>query len=290
VQNRLAGVDLLTPTTFPQQPAGIPKGILVFPLTSASLGSPSNTAVPSPDWDNAPINFFNDFSGCGGKAVNDCYRSETYLSPLFATETSETRTVGFDVDKNAQTVVAYLVVAADLRDAPAAKTLTLDGDEALSFTVAGLPDGSTAVYPLPTVSAGAQPGGAIFRGLYSFTLQPNIHVTKAVLHVHQENVDGTPYAGGNFLFAEHVSYGTQADGSIFNLAPLAANIGTISTDDVLGDRELDVTSSVKDDMLNGRARAQFRLRFLREPADGIATFGYPNQAHEPKLILTYREP
>jgi len=134
-----------------------------------------------------------------------------------------------------------------------------------------------------------RPAGAIFRGLYSFTLQPNIHVTKAVLQVHQENVDGTPYAGGNLLFADHVNYGIHPDASVFNLAPLAANIGTVSTDDVLGDRELDVTSSVKDDMLNGRAMAQFRLRFLREPADGIATFGYPNAAHEPKLVLTYRE-
>jgi hypothetical protein len=74
--------------------------------------------VPNSAWDNAPANFFNDFGGCVSGKTSDCYRWESFGSPLYAGETSAARTVGFDVDKAAQSVSAYIVVAADLRDNP----------------------------------------------------------------------------------------------------------------------------------------------------------------------------
>jgi hypothetical protein len=74
--------------------------------------------MPNADWDNAPANLFNDFSGCSTSKTTDCYRSETFLASVYGGETSEPRAVGFDVDKDAHTVSAYVVVAADLRDNP----------------------------------------------------------------------------------------------------------------------------------------------------------------------------
>jgi hypothetical protein len=77
--NRLSETDLVTPATFPRAPDGA-NGILVFPFSSAALGVPGASASPSPDWDHAPANFFNDFSGCSGK-TSDCYRYETFPGP-----------------------------------------------------------------------------------------------------------------------------------------------------------------------------------------------------------------
>jgi hypothetical protein len=115
--NKLEFTDLVTPTTFPRPPQGT-TGILVFPYTAAALGVPGGAAVPSPDWDNAPRNFFNDFGSCSGGKTSDCYRWEGFDGPLYAGTTSESHTVGFDVDKNAHSVRVDIVVAADLRDNP----------------------------------------------------------------------------------------------------------------------------------------------------------------------------
>ena len=82
----------MTPTTFPKPPQG--EGLLVFPYTAAALGVPGGGAVPNALWDEAPINFFNDFGGCAGGKTSDCYRWERYSSPLAAGETSAARTSG----------------------------------------------------------------------------------------------------------------------------------------------------------------------------------------------------
>ncbi len=113
IENRLELVDLVTPTTFPKPPQG--EGLLVFPYTAAALGVPGGGAVPNALWDEAPINFFNDFGGCAGGKTGDCYRWERYSSPLAAGETSAARSVGFDVDKAAQSVSIYILVAADVQ-------------------------------------------------------------------------------------------------------------------------------------------------------------------------------
>ncbi|MEO8295734.1 MAG: hypothetical protein ABI613_09480, partial [Gemmatimonadota bacterium] len=106
ITNRLASVDLITPT-FPTPPAGT-VGVLLFPyenvvtVTSGGVSTggdgtdvivelPSfGQIAPSSDWDGAPFNFFND-TGCPAGA-NDCYRYETYAQPLVAGSTSESQT------------------------------------------------------------------------------------------------------------------------------------------------------------------------------------------------------
>ena len=112
--NRMQGVDLVTPTEFPRPPAGV-TGILLFPWTAVAEGGTDPTAVPSPDWDHGPVDFFNDFVGCSSGGKSDCYRYETLPSPVYGGSFAGTPEIGFDIPIDATRVTAYIVVAADLR-------------------------------------------------------------------------------------------------------------------------------------------------------------------------------
>ena len=151
VLNKLPGIQLVTPT-FPVPPAGA-SGVLLFPFEVATITTsggvtvggdgtdviveqPSSGAVvPSTDWDGdgssgsgTPHNFFND-NGCAIGGDDDCYRWEAYVSPLAPGATSETRTIGFDIDPTVGQFRARLIVAADLAPGTA-----LTGDIAGSVT------------------------------------------------------------------------------------------------------------------------------------------------------------
>ncbi len=293
LQNRLQITDLVPPTTFPRPPQGT-TGILVFPFTAAALGVPGGSATPSPDWDNVPTNFFNDFGGCGGKS-SDCYRSETYPGPLYAGETSATRRVGFDVDKAAQNVSVFIVVAADLRDNPA-QEITLTGNPDFcglvekSFTSGNL-------FPVaPTVIAvGPRDGqhtGRVDRGFCGFDL-PDVRVEQATLRLFQEEVQGTPYASDDFITVDHLDLGGSLDGGDYDLAPLQAQIGILSVDATIEWKTLDVTGAVQDHLANSRSTAQFRLQFKNDAGigralfTGLADFNGAPTANPPELHLTY---
>ncbi|MDZ4862491.1 MAG: carboxypeptidase-like regulatory domain-containing protein [Gemmatimonadota bacterium] len=128
VTNRLNSVDIAGPTLFPLPPPGT-TGMLLFPYDIAvattsggsSTGGSGNDVIvvlpsfglvaPSPDWDGAPFNFFNDSSCTGG---NDCYRWEEFAAPLVAGSSSLSRRVGFDIDPTVGQFTARLLVAADI--------------------------------------------------------------------------------------------------------------------------------------------------------------------------------
>jgi hypothetical protein len=141
ITNRLSSVQLITPT-FPTPPAGV-TGVLLFPFENVTIVTSGGTTVggdgteviveqpsrgavePSVDWDGAPHNFFND-AGCSG-ADNDCYRYQTFATPLAAGGTSEAQNVGFDIDPTVGRFRARLIVAADLQNSGAAPTGTVAG-------------------------------------------------------------------------------------------------------------------------------------------------------------------
>ena len=101
----------LLPPTFPAPPAGT-QAVLLFPFATTLTGG--NGAVDaSPDWDGAPMNFFND-ANCSSAGRSDCFRWEGYPAPFAPGTTTQARTVGFDVDPTVQSFTTYFVLAADL--------------------------------------------------------------------------------------------------------------------------------------------------------------------------------
>ena len=128
VTNRLNTVDIGGPTQFPLPPPGT-TGLLLFPYDIAvattsggtSTGGGGNDVIvvlpstglvaPSPDWDGAPFNFFNDSVCAGG---NDCFRWEEFAAPLVAGTSSLSHRVGFDIDPTVGQFTARLLVAADI--------------------------------------------------------------------------------------------------------------------------------------------------------------------------------
>jgi hypothetical protein len=295
LENRLGQTDLMTPTTFPRAPDGV-DGILVFPFSSAALGVSGGAATPSPDWDNAPANFFNDFANCSGKS-NDCYRYETYPGPLYGGEFSESRTVGFDVDRDAHTVSAYIVVAADLRDNPVQQT-TIAADEAfcgaaeLNVQLGTL--SATGNIPL-TVGTDAGKFDNVYRSFCSFPLQ-QARVVQATLRMSQYEVGQNSYAGGDEIIVDLMDIGFALDGSDFDAPGLQIDIGTLSSDAALGWKELDVTHAVRS-IVNSRANAQFRLRYRNDMTvptehvrfEGVSDFNGDPMANPPELVLRFTE-
>lgn len=292
ITNQLGFTDLVTPTTFPQPPPGT-VGLLVFPFTSAALGVVGGTAVPSPDWDHEPINLFNDFAQCSGNnRTSDCYRYELFPEPLYAAEATAPRQVGFDVDRNAHSLQAYIVVAADLRDNPPL-TLTLSGEPSLCGFV-GNTVGALAPSPIG-VGAAAIPlvGPQLLRGFCSFdfsSVPPGASVLSANLRFYQSEVFGDPYGVLGDLLVDHLDYGAVLDAGDFDLAALESTIGTIATDAAIGYKTLDVTAAVLNDIDASRTRSQFRARFATEVLGALhfAVFDGTAEPNVPQLVITYR--
>jgi hypothetical protein len=288
IKNQLAITDLITPTSFPRPPAGT-DGILVFPFASAALGVSGGAATPTSDWDNEPMNFFNDFSGCTGKS-NDCYRSETYPSPLHGGEVTEYRTVGFDVDRNAHSVSVYIVVAADLRDNPIHEvTLTRSAQQCGTIMETDEPryylfgDGVVAGRQNPSS------GQRTYRGYCGFDLPPELagaSILQATLRMYQVSVDGSPYPE-SALVVDHIDFGPALDVNAWQTSPITENIGTLSTDETIEYKSLDVAAALQDDVSGGRTRSQFKFRLVPQPNDATvvldATSGNP-----PELVLVWR--
>ena len=287
IENQLASTDLLAPTSFPRPPAGV-SGILVFPYTAAGLGVPGGTAVPNTLWDGAPANFFNDFSGCASGKTSDCYRWESYASPLKAGQTSATKTVGFDVDKNANTVAAYIVVAADLRDNPIQTLTIVPEPENCSYHESGDP----TLRLNPEI---LRVGGIVrYRSVCSFLLQDvpaGVDILSADFRVFQIEGDiGT--AGDPQVLVDHVDYGTleAGDFSPYFETALDAGIGTLPIANGPAFETLDVAPEVNADLTASRARFQLRLRTSEVIGAGFVHYAGPGSETPPQLIITYRKP
>lgn len=112
------------------------------------------------------------------------------------------------------------------------------------------------------------------RGFVSFdlsSLPSGIAIEKATLKLYQTGKTGNPYGVGGSLLVDHIDYGDSLGDDDFDRGPLASNIGTISGNDTVEWKSLEVTDRVKDDLANGRGRSQFRLRFTTESVGGDAT-------------------
>ncbi len=285
IENQLSSTDLLEPTSFPKPPAGS-SGILVFPYTAAGLGVPGGTAVPNALWDGAPANFFNDFSGCAAGKGSDCYRWEGYASPLRAGQTSDARTVGFDVDKNANTVAAYIVVAADLRDNPIQTVTILPEPDNCSYHSRGDPNEHINPDHLTV-------GNIVdFRSLCSFvlpSLPAGVDILSATLRVFRIEAGG-PFEGLGPVIVDHMDYGGTIDLSDWTGEALTSNIGNfpIAADPAF--QTLDVLPEVTADLTASRTRSQYRLRVFQSVGEGASVrFAGPSTGAAPQITITYRK-
>lgn len=286
IENQLSSTDLLAPTSFPRPPAGA-GGILVFPYTAAGLGVPGGAAVPNALWDGAPANFFNDFSGCTTAKASDCYRWEGYPSPLRAGQTSAVRTVGFDVDKNAQTVAAYIVVAADLRDNPIQTLAILPEPENCSYHARG--EDIVRIDPELLVVSNV----VDFRSLCSFSLQglpAGVEILSATLRVFQIEATGSVEDLGP-VKVDHMDYGTlDPDFSDYSRTALTSDIGIFPIADGPVFQTLDVAPEVNADLTASRVRSQYRLREEQQVGQGASVrFAGPGSEVPPQLTITYRK-
>jgi hypothetical protein len=302
LENRLQITDLVSPTSFPRPPQGA-TGVVVFPYSAASLGVPGGSAVPNSTWDNAPANFFNDFGGCVSGKTSDCYRWESFGSPLYAGETTTPRTVGFDVDKAAQSVSAYLVVAADLRDNPP-ETVTLlpEGPLCGWVTKVDVPfDGpATATnptilqissYPASMTSTGARRSFCSFG--FAGKVPAGVTVLGGTLRLYVNHLDGEPERIAP-LVVDHLDFGTDLTDDDFDIGSLTADIGTLPSDERDVWVTLAVDDAVKADWNAARSHSQFRMRFSKEgddaPAYGSIYFRGPDNTDAPTLTIRYRRP
>ncbi|HEY4484710.1 MAG TPA: hypothetical protein VI702_00100, partial [Nitrospiria bacterium] len=111
------------------------------------------------------------------------------------------------------------------------------------------------------------------RGFYSFDIQripSNAKITSAALNLFQRQIFGDPYATLGHIIVDHLDYGPALDGSVYNMAALTENIGTLSTDPAVEYKKLGVTGSVQNDHVSSRTRSQYRLRFSDQETDGDA--------------------
>ena len=283
----------MTPTSFPKPPQGV-TGLLVFPFTSGGLTTTGGaTAVANTSWDEAPANFFNDFATCNVAAkTSDCYRWERYPSPLAAGETSAARTVGFDMDKAAQSVSVYILVAADVRDA-APKTL------ALTPVAAGCGTASVSPGPLTADPGPLQPGRGVASqrtGLCTFELPDLLKdksIVGATLTLNQVSMTDAFAQAGGWIRAQSAIFPVPMPNDVMannNTTILNDSLATLSDSPEAGPRSVDVLSAVAADLAAGRIRTQYRLDSRPSNLEGGAEFsGVTGGATDPRLVVSYRE-
>ena len=288
LENQLKLTDLVTPTSFPKPPQG--EGLLVFPYTAAALGVPGSGAVPNGLWDEAPINFFNDFAGCSGGKTSDCYRWERYPSPLASGETSAARIVGFDVDKAAQSVSVYILVAADVRDA-APKSVSLSPVAAGCGTIGGSPAGATAETGPINPGRGLQ---SFRHGVCTFALPDLLKgktIVSATLTLQQVSMDDQFEEAGGRVIAQSVVFEVpMPDDVVSNLTILNKDLGALTESPEAGPRSLAVLAAVVADLEAGRSRTQYL--FVSDPVTAIGTTSFAGVAggqNDPKLVVLYHD-
>jgi len=273
--NSMRGVDLMTPTDFPRPPAGV-TGILVFPWTVVARGGVDTTAVPSPDWDHGPANFFNDFAGCSSGSKTDCYRYETLPSPVYGGANAGSPEIGFDIPVGATSVTAYIVVAEDLRPNP---PVTFPVFASQCGEVES--DGSGSGFGEVQVGQVAADPAVVSRAFCSFT---NALGSDALLIGGELRITQLAGTVGSRLRAEYLDFGPTIDNEDYDLPSIAAprlfqccREAARSFAGVSGLQQA-IDADVE----------EFGFRFtLEDEASGLVTFQGSGTVDKPVLELTW---
>jgi hypothetical protein len=131
--------------------------------------------------------------------------------------------------------------------------------------------------PIDDVAFLGDDGNAVARSFFSFDLTPlapGAVATGAVLRLFQGQLEGEPYVSLGNVTVDHMDYGATLDGTDYDLAPLTANIGVLSTTAALESKALPVLAAVTADLIAARLTSQFRLRFSLQDNDGDLAFDF----------------
>jgi hypothetical protein len=140
-----------------------------------------------------------------------------------------------------------------------------------------------------------------YRQFYSFDLSSipaGSQIVSATLRLYQATVVGAPYTELGNVIVDHVDYGPTLEGTAdFGVAPLAGNVGTLSSAATAEYKTLVVTARVQADVSALRTRSQYRLRFSTADFSNDAgsdfvqfTEAESPGGNNPQLVVIYREP
>jgi hypothetical protein len=142
------------------------------------------------------------------------------------------------------------------------------------------------------------------RGFVGFdlsSLPSGIHLQSATLVATQCAISGSPFTLGNVV-VDHVNYAAPFDTTVFAESPIAAQVGTLSTDASIGERSVSVTSSVANDIAASHGSSQFRLRMSTSNDAGNGPSNQvifasdsahtqdctPTSGQQPRLVIAYQ--
>jgi len=139
----------------------------------------------------------------------------------------------------------------------------------------------------------------VTRGFVSFNLSgipEDATITKASLRLYQYKVVGDPYGVGGNLQVDHLDYGDSLTNEDYASSAILANFATLTQNEVVEWKDVDVTSRLKDDLDNNRVESQYRAHFSTETAGGSVTgdFAYFESSEDtggtsnvPQLVVKY---
>jgi hypothetical protein len=190
------------------------------------------------------------------------------------------------VDKAAQSVSVYILVAADVRDAaPHSLILTPVSAGCGTLVISGGSDQWTEG-PL-------QPGQGFtssLLGLCTFQLPALLkdkNIVSATLTFHLVSVSDAFAQANGKVTARLVSYDVPPEDGGFNNVASLRDLGTLSESPEPGPRSIDVLIPILTQLAEGSTRTQYQLE---SNADGFATFaGVTGSDTDPALTVLYRD-
>ncbi|HEY2934042.1 MAG TPA: CARDB domain-containing protein [Acidobacteriota bacterium] len=132
---------------------------------------------------------------------------------------------------------------------------------------------------------------SLYKSFVSFDISSfrGNRITSATLVLYQVGQNGQPYASGNSITVDLIDYGTSLDLGDACVNAISADIGTLSSNDTVEYKSLDVTAAISFLASQNTSTAQFRLSF-RAPAsaNSYAVFeaGENAQGFGPRLEIT----
>ena len=119
--------------------------------------------------------------------------------------------------------------------------------------------------------------GLVGRQCFSFAFAAVPHdreILSVEIVLEQRAVFGSPFLSHGPLLLDHVEIGDAIDAGDFDSSPLDGPSPVMAPNATTGTKIVDVTAQVMADIVSGRPRAQFRLRFAGVGSDGDAENDY----------------